>query len=448
MLERSSPLSELTRAIAGGGMTLAQIAANVAARANGNVSRNSYLYFSEAELMEQAGSLAARYAVPASRPALFGAPISLKDCFDLAGTVTTCGSKGYAARHGAAERDSAMAARLRAAGAIITGKTHLHPLAYGITGENPDYGDCLQPRDATLLTGGSSSGAAASVQEGSALAAIGTDTGGSVRVPAALCGLAGYRASHGLAYGAGPWLASAEGLWAGGAHLARSFDTVGLLMRDPRDLAALAHVLFGVAFAEIPRAPRAGFVGAEFLDDCEVDVLAGFAGWREKIASGSGGEAEFDAASWADAVGAFAGIQAHEAAEVHRGHFDEADEGIGERLRWGASLTAGDLEGMERELVRLRAEVAGLFARFDFVMLPCAPVSRLRAGEDHGAVRPRILRYTAPFSMAGLPVVALPGEMIGAGLGTGVQIAAAPGRDAELLAYVGAVAQRIVDEEG
>jgi aspartyl-tRNA(Asn)/glutamyl-tRNA(Gln) amidotransferase subunit A len=448
MLERTSPLSQIRRAIASGSTTLAQIAGDVAARADWNASRNSYLYFNEAELMEQARSLVARYAVPASRPALFGVPISLKDCFDLAGTVTTCGSRRYAERHGVAARDSAMAGRLRAVGAIIPGKTHLHPLAYGITGENPDYGDCLQPRDAALLTGGSSSGAAASVQEGSALAAIGTDTGGSVRVPAVLCGLAGYRASHGRAYGAGPWPASAEGLWAGGAHLARSFDTVGLLVRDPRDLAALGHVLFGVAFAEIPRTPRVGFVGAEFVGDCEADVLAGFAAWRERIVGRSGAAGEFDAASWADAVGAFAGIQAHEAAEVHRGHFDEVGPAIAERLRWGAGLSAGELEEMERELVRLRAQMAGLFERFDFVMLPCAPVSRLCAGEDHGAVRSRILRYTAPFSMAGLPVVALPGEMIGAGLGTGVQIAAAPGKDAELLAHVGAVAQRIVDEQG
>ena len=103
---------------------------------------------------------------------------------------------------------------------MITGKTHLHPLAYGITGENPEFGDCLQPGDDGALTGGSSSGACASVMEGSAVAAIGTDTGGSIRVPAALCGLAGYRASLG------------RGDWRGAAHLAPSFDTMGWLFRD------------------------------------------------------------------------------------------------------------------------------------------------------------------------------------------------------------------------
>ena len=117
------------------------------------------------------------------------------------------------------------------------GKTHLHQLAYGITGENEDYGNSQQPRDRTLLTGGSSSGAVASVQEGSAMVAVGTDTGGSVRVPAALCGMAGYRASHGLF--------PEDVCWNGGAHLAVSFDTLGLLFEDLRDGPVLGQAVFG-----------------------------------------------------------------------------------------------------------------------------------------------------------------------------------------------------------
>ena len=161
-------------------------------------------------------------------PALWGLPISVKDCFDLAGSPTSCGIHFYRDLNGNAARDSWLVEQLRAAGAVIVGKTHLHPLAYGITGENPEYGDCAQPRDPGALTGGSSSGAAASVQEGSAVAAIGTDTGGSVRAPAALCGLAGYRATLG------------RGDWRGGAHLAESFDTMGWLFRDLEDAPFLA----------------------------------------------------------------------------------------------------------------------------------------------------------------------------------------------------------------
>jgi Asp-tRNA(Asn)/Glu-tRNA(Gln) amidotransferase A subunit family amidase len=451
MLEPSSPLTQLIARLTSGETTPEAVAAASARYANGNASHNTYIHFSERELREQARALSARplstrLPSAAGRPPLYGVPISLKDCFDLAGTVTTCGARYYAEHHSPAAQDSAMAARLRATGALITGKTHLHPLAYGITGQNPDYGDCLQPRDVSLLTGGSSSGAAASVQEGSALAAIGTDTGGSVRVPAALCGLAGYRASHSLAYGAGPWPASPDGLWAGAAHLAPSFDTVGLLLRDPRDAAPIAHALFGVPFGKTPKEARIGFAGAAFLSDCEADVLAAFDGWRSRMEAGGAALAEIATAPWAGSQDIFAGIQAHEAAELHRGHYDEFEPAIAQRLHWGASLTEADLAPLERRRANLRANIASLFEAFDFLVLPCAPVSRLLASEDQGSARARILRYTTPFSLAGLPVVALPGEMIGAPLGTGVQIAAAPGKDAALLAYAGALTQAVADE--
>src|SRR5579863_3370120 len=194
------------------------------------------------------------------RDTLWGLPISVKDCFDLAGAPTSCGVKFYRDLNGAAARDSWLVERLRAAGAVIAGKTHLHPLAYGITGENPEFGDCRQPGNPDALTGGSSSGAAASVLEGSAVAAIGTDTGGSIRAPAALCGLAGYRASHG------------RGDWRGGAHLAQSFDTMGWLFRDLEDAALLAGL-----FAPESTAPRAtptrfSVVGESFLHDCEPEI--------------------------------------------------------------------------------------------------------------------------------------------------------------------------------
>ena len=201
-------------------------AAEALARANLNQAHNTYLW---QEATWTRAEAARAEAMPRGnggpfgdgRSALWGLPISLKDCFDLAGSPTTCGVHFYRDLNGTAERDSWLAKQLRAAGAVIIGKTHLHPLAYGITGENPEFGDCVQPGNLGALTGGSSSGAAASVHEGSAVAAIGTDTGGSIRVPAALCGLAGYRSTLG------------RGDWRGGAHLAESFDTMGWLFRDP-----------------------------------------------------------------------------------------------------------------------------------------------------------------------------------------------------------------------
>src|SRR5581483_8279539 len=193
--------------------------------------------------------------------ALWGLPVSVKDCFDLTGAPTSCGVKFYRDLNGIAERDSWLVERLRAAGAVITGKTHLHPLAYGITGENPEFGDCVQPGNPDVLTGGSSSGAAASVLEGSAVAAIGTDTGGSVRAPAALCGLAGYRGSLG------------RGNWSGAGHLAQSFDTMGWLFRDLEDAPFLSET-FAPAKIE-PHAPftRFGVIDERFLHDCEPAIV-------------------------------------------------------------------------------------------------------------------------------------------------------------------------------
>ncbi len=130
--------------------TPARLAETTLGNANQNPSRNTYLWRDPAWTRDEA---ARAEAMPASeggafgdgRDALWGLPISVKDCFDLAGSPTTCGTKFYGERNGIAAKDSWVVERLRAVGAVITGKTHLHPLAYGITGENPEFGDCLQP---------------------------------------------------------------------------------------------------------------------------------------------------------------------------------------------------------------------------------------------------------------------------------------------------------------
>jgi aspartyl-tRNA(Asn)/glutamyl-tRNA(Gln) amidotransferase subunit A len=387
------------------------------ARANSNAGRNVYLV-QDAE-WSRAEARRLRREEIGEKP-MWGVPVSLKDCFDLRGFRTSCGSAFYRDENGVAAEDSAVAARLRAAGAVIVGKTHLHQLAYGITGESRDFGDCVQPRDAARLTGGSSSGAAASVQEGSAMAAIGTDTGGSIRVPAALCGLAGYRSS----------ITRQGDLWRGGAHLAVSFDTVGWLYRDLADGPMLARVLFALpdVVARSLGGLRVGVPDAAFLRDCEVDVLETMRVRREELGGDGARVEEFDASWWERAVGIFAPIQASEAAELHRGHFAEFEAEIAARLAGGEAVDAESLADLHFALAGFRARMSSLLERFDYLLLPCAPMSTLAAGADHSATRPRILRYTAPMSLAGLPVVTLPGA---AG---GLQLVGRLGADAELLA--------------
>jgi len=422
-----SPLQSLRQELAPSSTAPATIAFRFAANANSNASSNTYITPFTEESLQRAEQLPHLFPHTKSRPALYGIPVSIKDCFDVAGSVTTCASRFYAQHNPVAAKNSWIAQRLLDAGAILTGKTHLHQLAYGITGENAEYGDCLQPRDATLLTGGSSSGAAASVQEGSALVAIGTDTGGSVRVPSALCGLAGYRTSHSIP--------DAETRWAGGYHLAQSFDTIGLLFRDLRDASALATAIFDIAPVAPHTTVRIGCIGDDFLQDCDYNVVAAFTAWKQQLAQHGATLATFDPTFWSESSAIYSPIAASEAAAIHRGYFDQFEPVIAERLNVGASIPAAEIQALQARRQKFQLQMSALFDTFDFLIVPSAPFSKLRAGEDHTESRKAILRYTTPGSLCGLPAITLPGEYIGAPIGTGVQLLAAPGNDASLLAF-------------
>jgi Asp-tRNA(Asn)/Glu-tRNA(Gln) amidotransferase A subunit family amidase len=398
------------------------------ARANSNAGKNVYLGLDRERLLAEAEALPSRFPDPAQRPPLFGVPIGVKDCFDVAGYPTTCGSHFYAEKNGIAAADSAVAARLRQAGAVIMGKTHLHQLAYGITGENSEYGDCVQPNNPQALTGGSSSGSSASVQEGSAVASIGTDTGGSIRVPSALCGLAGYRSSLGL---------GGAQAWEGGFHLAVSFDTLGWLFRDLRDGPALAAALLDVPVVAAPQGLTIAAVGEAFMHDCEPAVLEMYRGWQTELRRDGAQIRVFEPDFWTDSREIFGGIQAHEAAAVHRGYFEHFEPTIRDRLAWGESLSAATIEDLRKRHVVFRGLMDQLLEQHDFLILPCAPMTALPVGADHSATRLKILRYTTPISLAGTPAVTL------AAKGGGVQLVAARGSDARLLAFAASLGEKI-----
>jgi Asp-tRNA(Asn)/Glu-tRNA(Gln) amidotransferase A subunit family amidase len=424
-----SPLTGLRAKLLTATVTPQESASEALHHANTNASQNVYLALDREWALREA-SRAERVFRSTEKPPLFGLPVSLKDCFDLQGFKTTAGTRFYADKSQSAAADSAVAARLREQGSVITGKTHLHPLAYGITGENRDFGDCVQPRDASLLTGGSTSGGAASVQEGSAVAAIGTDTGGSIRVPAALCGLASYRASIGLAW--------ERKLWGGGVHLSQSFDTLGWLFRDLRDGPLLAEGLFGLHAIE-PPSPRirVGALAGNFLLDCDARVAQAFAECKNQLAAAGTEIGGFETSYWDEGLSIYAPIQANEAAAIHAARagndFSRFPPPINERLAWGASISSEEIQRQRKRHAEFRERVDELFGQFDFLLLPCSPLSRLEAGADHSETRMKILRYTVPMSLAGTPVVTLPF----AG-GAGMQLVAPRGADAKLLAYAAA----------
>ncbi|MGA3160337.1 MAG: amidase [Terracidiphilus sp.] len=422
MTDASWTIRGLRAALAAERVRPVDLAEMALARANGNQSRNTYLWQNPAWTLAEA---ARAEAMPRGeggpfgdgRSVLWGLPISVKDCFDLAGAPTTCGVRAYREFAGVAVRDSWLVERLRTIGAVIVGKTHLHPLAYGITGENPDFGDCLQPGNEGALTGGSSSGAAASVMEGSAVAALGTDTGGSIRAPAALCGLAGYRTSLG------------RGDWRGGAHLAQSFDTMGWLFRYLQDAPLLASLFAPENSASTQPFTRFAVPDESFFHDCEPEILACFYATIAELESLGLSATRIDARWWEEAFEIYAPIQAWEAARIHAGHFDLYEPGLRERLEWGARITPAEISALRQRHAKFTACMDELFAAHGLLLMPATPVARLAAGADHNKTRVRLLRYTTPFSMAGVPVVTLPCTACG------MQLATARGCDESLVEF-------------
>jgi len=420
MTDASWTIRGLREALAAETVRPVDLAEMALARANGNQSHNTYLWQNPAWTLAEAaraGAMPRGKGGPFGdgRSALWGLPISVKDCFDLAGAPTSCGVRAYRDIAGVVAQDSWLVEKLRAAGAVIIGKTHLHPLAYGITGENPDFGDCLQPGNEGALTGGSSSGAAASVLEGSAVAAVGTDTGGSIRAPAALCGLAGYRASLG------------RGNWRGGAHLAQSFDTMGWIFRDLQDAPLLAGFLAPVEANATQTFTRFAVPDESFFHDCEPEILASLHAAISELEALGLRAVKIDAKWWEEAFEIYAPIQAWEAARIHAGHFDLYGRGLRERLEWGARITSAEISALRQRHAEFTARMDSLFEANGLLLMPATPVARLAAGADHSKTRVRLLRYTTPFSMVGVPVVTLPCAV------GGMQMAAARGCDESLV---------------
>ena len=337
-----------------------------------------------------------------NRPPLYGIPISIKDCFDVAGNVTTCGSRFYAEINPPAEKNSWVAQRLLDAGAILTGKTHLHQLAYGVTGENADYGDCVQPRDATLLTGGSSSGAAASVQEGSALVAIGTDTGGSVRVPSTLCGLAGYRASHGRqhAKNAGPAGTTSPQPLIPSASSSAIFATP-----PPSQMpSSTSHPFFSNQGSRRLRQATTSSTTASLKSSTPTKPGSNTSRTtephfpRSTRPSGTKSSPSTRPSSRAKPPPS---IAATSSTSNPSSPTVSTYRSLHPRCRTSKSPPA------PRHPSAIKCPRSS--ETFDFLIAPCVPVSKLEAGRDHTESRKAILRYTTPASLAGLPAVTLPG---------------------------------------
>lgn len=353
-------------------------------------------------------------AAPPQAP-LRGLPWFAKDLFDVAGIPTRAGSTFLPEVRPRPRHDSHLVDRVRRAGAALAGKSHLHEFAYGLTGENPHYGDCEHPRFPGRTTGGSSSGSAALVAAGVVPFAAGTDTGCSVRLPAAFCGLYGFRLTPG-----DTWIRDAF-------PLAPTFDTAGWFTAGAGDMRLLLEALL-----ELPTAgdaPRGGWLEWPDLDASLASVYRAAA---ERF--GPRVTADLQTSlhrTFAPSASAYGTITGAEAWSTHRAwfadHADAYDPAVRARLASAARITPEELAAARTTLAAVRAAWAMVFAELDFVILPAAPMAALTKADCTAVNRQRILACNAPASLGGRPVLTIP-VALPDGLSLGLQVVVAEPR--------------------
>lgn len=310
-------------------------------------------------------------------------------------------------------------------GAVCVGKTHLHEVALGCLGWNPILGQAQNPLDSTRISGGSSSGAAISVAVGACDFALGTDTGGSIRIPAALCGVAGFKPTSGRY--------STEGVLA----LSPTCDHVGLLARDIRGISDIDRALFPNEPQETPFSSlRFGAWDVSHWVTPEV--------WERFIECITMLDAQMF--SFPDVLKSYDTIVRSEAACVHRktAGFSAPTQTL---LEQAGQILATDYLDAQNQRAVFRNTLEQLFGRFDVLLAPCVPDVAPKTDEDHFALpggntplRTAFLRLTAPYSLLGVPTVSLPLRV--GPLSQGIQIIAPWGKDA-LLLEVACVLERL-----
>ena len=354
-----------------------------------------------------------------------GLRLAVKDLIDIQGVPTTAGSQVVAERAIPALADALCLAGARAAGAVIVGKANLNELAYGASGLNEHFGTPVNPLDPDLLPGGSSSGSAVAVGAGDADVAYGSDTGGSIRVPAAYCGVAGLKTTHGRVPLGGVW------------PLAPSLDTVGPMARD------IAGLVAGMALLEPGFAAAAGPAVAlgRLRVTGEAAEPAIEAALDEALARSEIGVIELELGGWADALDAVYTIMGQEAIESDGLLLSDpvSRAGLGPAVRQRLALAAEvTLEGAERAR-EFQQDWKALFERLfqaaQLLVLPSVPFfpPPVSAGGKEAHTR-----LTAPVNLAGLPALALPVPAPGSGLPASLQLIGPPGSE-ELILATGAV---------
>jgi aspartyl-tRNA(Asn)/glutamyl-tRNA(Gln) amidotransferase subunit A len=425
--------AELARGMAEGAFSAEDLVRHAGAAIERlNPQLNAFVHTDIPAALAQARALDAERAAGRVRGPLHGIPVAIKDNVDTADMPTTMGAAHFLGHRPAA--DARCVTLLREAGAIVVGKTLTHEFAYGPTGDRSVQGAARNPWDPARITGGSSAGSAAAVAAGMVPVALGTDTGGSVRVPSALCGLVGFKPSHGRVSDAGVF------------PLSPSIEDVGVLAQRVEDARAFMHILSAGAIADAgdaSDAPRiAWLANAPFAIDHE-PVTACARAAAERLAGAAlldGGEVALHARALQAALSA---IQRSEAYEVHAERVEREpgkyDPEVLERLRASRPVQGWEYVRGLKERARLQTAFARIFEHVDALALPTvaitAPVLQQRSvnGPGSAGVRETLLGLTNPWNVLGLPAISLPAGFVD-GLPVGLQLVGPAGADAALLA--------------
>jgi aspartyl-tRNA(Asn)/glutamyl-tRNA(Gln) amidotransferase subunit A len=395
-----------------------------------NPELNAFITVTANSALREAAAAEAEIHAGKWRGPLHGIPVGLKDLIDTAGVRTTAASRVFENR--TPLRNATVVERLRKAGAVLIGKQNLHEFAYGGSSVISAFGIPRNPIDSEYIAGGSSGGSAAAVASGMCCAAIGTDTAGSVREPAALCGIVGLKPSYGLI--------STEGI----IPLSPSLDHAGPITRSVRDAAIMLDALAGTEWRHLESLDlghgkwRVGIPRQFFFEDLHPEVATAVEAAIDELGLMGCVVADVEVRVDTDRT-----LQAAEAYAEHRERIaisaELYDAETLRRIRTGGNISDQQLQAALRELSNIRRELAAIFESIDVLVTPTTPIPAprlldLTANMDQ--LRPTelvLLRNTRPANVWGTPAISVPCGRTSEGLPIGLQIIGPMRHDARVL---------------